>query len=78
MLIVSISGHVGYKGLLCCILIKWCWVTEWLSDMIKCRDAIASKNTLNFSLHKCYTFLMKASLIQGKDIHLKEIYFDIW
>ena len=39
MLIVSKSGHVGYKGLLCYILIKW----QWLTDMIKCRDAIASK-----------------------------------
>ena len=43
MLIVSKSGHVGYKGLLCYILIKWWWVSEWVSDMINCRDAIASK-----------------------------------
>ena len=41
MLIVSKSGHVGYKDLLCNILIKW---PDWVTDMIKCRDAIASKN----------------------------------
>ena len=43
MLIVSKSGYVAHKGLLCFILIKW----QWLTDMIKCRDAIASKNTSN-------------------------------
>ena len=32
MLIVSKSGHVGYKGLLCYILIKCCdWLTEWVT-----------------------------------------------
>ena len=53
MLIVSKSGHEGYKGLLCYIL------TKWLTDMIKCRDAIASKkiftyiNSISGCHHKC-------------------------
>ena len=25
------------------------WVSEWLTDMIKCRDAIASKNDIQLS-----------------------------
>ena len=40
MLIVSESGYEACKGLLCYILRKWC---NWLTDMINCRDAIASK-----------------------------------
>ena len=39
LLIVSKNGHVGFKGLLCYILIKW----YRLTDMIKCRNAIAFK-----------------------------------
>ena len=38
MLIVSKSCHVGYEGLLCYI------DKVIVTDMIKCRDAIASKN----------------------------------
>ena len=40
MLIVFKSVHEVYKCLLCYILTKWCY---WVTDMINCRDAIASK-----------------------------------
>ena len=42
MLIVYKSYHEGYEGLLC--YIDKVSVTDRQTDMIKCRDAIASKD----------------------------------